>query len=142
MKVFHRLLPVLALVDHQSVTLLIDPLILRYLSGLDEHVAEDSLVAFLGLLMICKYFGNASQILLELGDDEDMDCRLRGDILECQDMLVLVNRGGWYLLIENQVEHCGSGRAELGCEQSAQGNQPIHMIKIVNLYMCTITLIE
>jgi hypothetical protein len=94
----YRLTGLRASIDQQAIPRLIDPLLARQVAGSQNHPSQQSLFVSASIIQ-------SRQMLV--GNDQDMDRRLRMGIPEGGDQLIPVNDAGWRLTGDDLTENAG-----------------------------------
>ena len=106
MEVIHRLAALRAVVDNEAEAV-VELLLARDLGGRDHEMAENLLVAGVGL-------GELREAVAHLGDEDDVHGCLRRDVAECEHRVVLEDDSGGDLLVDDLVEDGGRARIQGG----------------------------
>ena len=95
MQVRHRLARIGAIVEHQAKTVFGEPELLRHFRGFDEKMSQH-------LVIVRMRFGEARNRFL--GNDQDVNGRLRLDVVEGDDLVVFVDNVGGYFARDDFLE--------------------------------------
>jgi hypothetical protein len=106
MNVADTLCPMLSVVDDHAVTL-VQPFQIGHRPGGHHQLSQNTFVSRLGLV-------DSRQPVTHLGDTHDVSRRLRGDVIEAENVVVLVHHARWDAAVEDLVEDGRCAVIEVG----------------------------